>query len=65
MRYRGWPPLPSSTMMLVGGFLPKARLTPGPQMHHEGGESMLRDIGESLPWQRALRPARFGSGRAR
>jgi hypothetical protein len=22
MRYRGWPPLPSSTMMLVGGFLP-------------------------------------------
>jgi hypothetical protein len=42
----------------------QARLTPSPQMHHEGGESVLRDVGEPLPRRRAPRLAHLGGGRA-
>jgi hypothetical protein len=37
---------------------------PVPQMHHAGGESVLQDIGESMPQRRALRLAHLSSGRA-
>jgi hypothetical protein len=34
-------------------------------MHHEGGESVLRDIGEPLPRRRAPRPVHLGGVCAR
>jgi hypothetical protein len=41
----------------------QAFLAPGPQMHHGGGEPMLRGVGEPLLRWQALGLARLGGGR--